>query len=174
MAEPINPVRLAQVAEQLVNNMPHPDAPTLSVRDYKAHVQTAQLMKGSGQVHPSDVVAAAQLLKGMEMSPADFEYLWSVAKPLSQRFLGRPPKPQELRKFLEATPGDVHGFYADHPHPDFPEIKAGDFARYFHAAQPIANATVGRNPLKLEVARFAAAGYDEEDMHRHYTHKGKT
>jgi hypothetical protein len=173
VAESIDGVRLANVVGQLVGNMPHPDAPDITVRDYQAHVRAAQLMKG-GRIHASDVAAAVHLLKGMQMSPADFEYAWESAKPLSQRFLGRSPKPQELKKFLEATPGEIHGFYADHPHPDFPEIKAGDFARYFHAAQPIANSTVGRNPLKLEVARFAIAGYEEEDIHRHYTHKGKS
>lgn len=170
----IDRIKLNGVVSQLIGNMPHPDAPDITVSDYKAHVRAAQLMKGGNEPHDSDVSAAVHLLKGMQMSPADFEYLWESAKPLSQRFLGRPPKPQELRKFLDATPGDIHGFYADHPHPDFPEVKAGDFARYFHAAQPIANSTVGRNPLKLEVARFAMAGYDETDIHAHYTHKGKS
>lgn len=173
MAEPIDLVRLNGVVSQLVGNMPHPEAPDVTVNDYKAHLRAAQMMKGTDNVHASDVSSAVHLLKGMQMGPADFEYLWESAKPLAQRFLGRNPKPQELRKFLDATPGDIHGFYSDHPHPDFPEVKAGDFARYFHAAQPIANSTVGRNPLKLEVARFAIAGYEPEDILRHFTHKGK-
>jgi hypothetical protein len=107
------------------------------------------------------------------MAAADFEHTWETARPIANRILGRDPRMQELALFVGAHPGDMHEYYMEHPMPGHEEIKAGDFIRYYHAATPIAQSTVGRKPLKVEVARFAAAGYQTEDILNHYTHEGK-
>lgn len=167
-------VRLSSVIAQVIGDMPHPDAPAMKVRDYKAHVKSAQLITGKDEVAPADVSNAYHLLRSMDMSPSDFEHTWSIAHPVAQRFLGREPLPQEIKQLTGQHPGDVHSYYAESPHPDFPEIQAGDFARYYHAAEGIAVAAgVKRKPLPIEVTRFAMAGYDAEDIQRHYTQKVK-
>lgn len=169
-----DPIRLSSMIQQVVGDMPHPDAPSMRVRDYKAHVKAAQLITGKTDVRPSDVANAFHLLKSMDVAPGEFEHTWSIAHPVAQRFLGREPLPQEIKQLNGAHPGDVHSYFAESPHPKFPEVLAGDFARYYHAAEGIAIAAgVKRRPLGVEVARFAMAGYDAEDMQRHYTHKGK-
>lgn len=169
----LDPRRLRAVVDQVVGGMPHPDAPELSVSEYRAHQTAASMMRNPEPVRPSDVVHMAQLLKQMEMSPSDFEHMWSVARPVANRFLGRDPLPQEIKLFHGLTPGDVHAYYSEHPYPGHEEVKAGDFIRYFHAAKPIAHRALGRDPLKVEIARFASAGYDAEDMHQHYNDQGK-
>lgn len=169
----LNTQRLHAVVDLVIGNMDHPDAPELKVKDYRAHVTAAAMMRNPDSVRPQDVVQMFHLLKRMDMSPADFEDAWSMARPIANRFLDRDPTPQEIKRFHGVTPGEIHDYYSEHPMPGHEEVKAGNYIKYFHAARPIAHSTVGRNPLPVEIARFAAAGYDAEDMHAHYTQKGK-
>jgi hypothetical protein len=171
---PVDPLRLAAIVEQVIGQQPHPDAPSLSVSDFMAHREVAAMMKGEEGATADDVVQAYHLLRQIDMSPAEFEHTWQLAQPTATRLLDRDPLPQEVKMLHGALPGDVHDYYANHPYPGFEENKAIDMARYFHAAKPIANHVSGRDPLPNEVARFAAAGYDADAIHRHYTHQGKS
>lgn len=169
----LDPFRLNETITTVIGNMPHPKAPELRVKDYKAHERAAAMMKNPEEAQPQDVVNMYHLLKQAGMSPADFEHTWELARPVANRFLGRDPRPQELAQFVGAHPADVHDYYANSSYPGHEEVKAGDFVRYHHAATPIAQMTLGRKPLPVEVARFASAGYQTEDILNHYTHKGK-
>jgi hypothetical protein len=169
----LDPIRLNAVIDQVIGDQPHPKAPSLKVKDYKAHETVAEMMKNPDRPTPQDVVDAYHTLNGIGMSPAQFQHAWKIARPLANRFLGRDPDPSELAQFVDGHPADVYDYYAHSPYPGHEEIKAGDFVKYFHAATPIAQATIGRKPLPVEIARFAAAGYQSEDMLNHYTHEGK-
>jgi hypothetical protein len=158
---------------KVIGDMPHPKAPSLRVREYRATERAAGMMKNPNQAGPEDVVKMHELLKSAGMSAAEFEHTWELARPIANRFLGRDPRPQELAQFVGAHPADVHDYYSSHPYPGHEEVKAGDFVKYHHAATPIAQMTLGRKPLPVEVARFAAAGYQTEDIQSHYAHKGK-
>lgn len=176
MAEPaaqIDLQRLASVVEQTINRMPHPKAPSLTVADYKAYETAASMLKNPEEATPADVVSTYHSLRTAGISAADFENTWELARPVANRILGRDPRLQELVHFVGAPPGDVHAYYMEHPMPGHEEVKAGDYLRYFHAATPIAQSTLGRSPLPVEVARFAAAGYQTEDIVNHYNHQGK-
>jgi hypothetical protein len=176
VAEPspiIDSRKLAGVVEELIGRMPHPKAPSLTVADYRAYEVAAGMLKNPERAQPQDVVNTYHQLKHIGLSPADFEHTWELARPVANRILGRDPRLQELALFTSGHPGDVHEYYMQHPLPGHEEVKAGDFLRYFHAATPIAQASIGRKPLPVEVARFAAAGYGTEDIVNHYAHEGK-
>jgi hypothetical protein len=169
----LDPFRLNEIVTQTIGEMPHPKAPELRVKDYKAHEKAAAMLKNPNTATPQDVVNTFHMLKQAGMSAAEFEHTWEMARPVANRLLGRDPRPQELAGFVGAHPSDIHDYYMSHPMPGYEEVKAGDFLRYHHAATPIAQLTVGRKPLPVEVARFAAAGYQTEDILNHYTNKGK-
>lgn len=170
----IDKQRLAGVVEDVIGRLPHPKAPQLTVADYHAYERAAGMLKNPLEATPQDVVSTYNHLKSIGLSAADFEHTWEMARPVANRILGRDPKLQELMQFVGAHPADLHEYYMHHPMPGHEEVKAGDYLRYFHAATPIAHSTVGRKPLPVEVARFAAAGYQTEDIHAHYTHEGKS
>ena len=165
--------KLTGIVEEVIGDLPHPLASSITVKDYKAHEKAAGMMKNPDQALPKDVVAAYHLLTQMKMSPHEFENTWQLARPVANRFLGRDPRPQEIGQFTGAHPADVQDYYSSHPYPGHEEVKAGDFVRYYHASKPIAQGITGRNPLPVEIARFASAGYSDEDIQNHYTHEGK-
>lgn len=164
----MDPLLLQAAVEDVIGRVPHPDAPSVSVADFEAHRGVAAMMKGDLGANADDVVRAVHLLKQMDMTPADFEHTWELSQATSTRLLNRDPSPQEIKTLHGAMPGDVHAYYVSHPYPGFEENTAGEMARYSAAAKPIANSLAGRDPLPLEIARFAAAGYDADSMMRHY------
>lgn len=168
MPELIDLHRLAGVVDDIVGRMPHPKAPSLTVADYKAYEVAAAMLKNPEEATPEDVVSTYTQLRTVGISAADFEHTWELARPVANRILGRDPRLQELLQFVGAHPGDVHAYYMESPMPDHEEVKAGDFLKYFHAATPIAQQSLGRKPLPNEVARFASAGYQTEDIVNHY------
>ncbi len=165
--------RLRSTIDAYIGELPHPDAPGVPIKEYQAHERVAAMMKNPQSAHGEDIEQAYHMLRQMEMSPAEWEHAWKLARPLANRLLDRDPDPQELSLFKGFVhPGDVLEYYSSHPHPQFPEISAGEMMRYFHAATPIAGMNAKRKPTLGEVARFAAAGYDDQDILAHYTHKG--
>ena len=155
-----------------LNAQPHPLAPTLTVGEYPnfervASMLNSEVLRGN-QPTPEMVSHASETLKGMQMSPGDFEHVWTMARPVANRLLGRDPSMIEMAKHLrEATPREVHQYYSDHPYPGYEEVRAGEVAKYMRAAEPIAR-RYQRKPNLEEVTRFAAAGYTHDDMHQHY------
>jgi hypothetical protein len=165
---PIDLSKLHAAAKTYYNDLPHPLAPEIKVGDYGAFEQAAKTFMDGKKPQPADVAHIHQSLKHLELSPSDFERLWKTSKPLANRLLNRDPTFEEMKILQEAHPGDIHGYYMDHPHPDFPEVKAGEMAKAYHAATPIARKMVGRNPNAHETARFAIANYSSEDMINHF------
>lgn len=155
-----------------LNAQPHPLAPSITVGDYGTHERVASMLNSrvlqGNKPSAEMVVHAAETLKGMKMSPGEFEHVWTVARPVANRLLNRDPSMLEMSKHLrEAAPKDVHQYYSDHPYPGYEEVRAGDVAKYMRAAEPIAR-RYGKAPNMEEVTRFAAAGYNHDDMHSHY------
>lgn len=168
----MDPFRLDAVIGEYIGNLPHPDAQSMPIKEYDAHERVAAMLKNPDEPQPSDVEQAYHMLRQVDMSPAEWEYAWKLARPTANRLLDRDPDLQELVMFRGAHPADVHDFYSSHPYPGHEEVRAGEMARYFHAATPIAHTLAGRKPVLTEVARFAAAGYTHDDIARHYADKG--
>lgn len=163
---------IRQAVEAHINAQPHPLAPDLTVGEYPMFERIAsmlndQVLRGN-KPKPEMVVHAHQTLKSAQLSPGEFEHIWTMARPVANRLLDRDPSIIEMAKHLrEATPKDVHQYYSDHPYPGYEEVSAGQVARYQRAAEPIAR-RYGKSPNLEEVTRFAAAGYTHDDMHQHY------
>src|ERR1700738_214842 len=143
---PIDPAQLRANVENYYGNLPHPLAPEIKVKDYTAFEQAAKTFMDGRKPEPADVAHIHQSLKHLELSPSDFERTWKTSKSLANRLLGRDPTFEEMKVLADAHPGDIHDYYSNHPHPDYPEVKAGDMVKAFHAATPIARKMVGRTP----------------------------
>lgn len=169
----MDPLKLASVVEEFIGNMPHPDAPTMPIKEYAAHERVAAMMHNPKEPEAGDVEQAYHLLKQLDMSPAQWEHAWKLARPVANRMLDRDPDPSELVMFKDGHPSVIHDYYSSHPYPNFEEVQAGDVMRYLHAATPIAHTLAGRKPVLTEVARFAAAGYTSDDIANHYRDTGK-
>lgn len=165
--------KLPHVVADYYGNQPHPDAPDIKVKEYEAFAKVAARFFENPKPQREQITQAYHLLNNANLSPAQFERVWDIAKPLANRLLGTPPTIHDLDMLRDAHPGDIQRYYLDHPHPKYPEVSAGDFNRYYHAAEPIANMHADRFPVDHEVARFAAAGYETEDLIAHYTDNAK-
>lgn len=168
----MTPDILQAAIDQVVGGQPHPQAPGVTVNDYPIYERVAGMLNSTvlrgNNPKPEMVEHAYHTLKGAEMSPSEFEHIWTAARPIANRLLNRDPSIPEMAGHLrQMTPGQMHGYYSDHPYPGYEEVKAGDVARYMRAAEPIARAN-GHTPNLHEVTRFAVAGYEAEDMQRHY------
>lgn len=159
--------QVGQTVSEFYGNLPHPQAPELKVREFDVYARVAARFNEEPQPNHEQILQAYHMLKNIEMSPSEFERVWDLAKPLANRLLDRPPSIHDLDLLQGAHPEEVHHYYFTHPHPEFPEVQAGEIARYHAAAEPIARQH-GYEPNLHEVARFAIAGYDAEDMARHY------
>lgn len=155
------------LVDQFYANMPHPLAPEIAVKDYAAIAKTAMMVKGDFP-EPNDVSAMHGQLQALGISPSQYERAWKLARPLANRLLDRDPTPDEIVHLHEAHPSEYHDYYNAMPHPHYPEISAGEMAKYYHAALPVSQKLAGREPVAHEVARFAMAGYDTESIHAHY------
>jgi hypothetical protein len=161
---------LKQAVDDYYGNLPHPLAPSIRAREYPAYAKIAAMFK-DGMPDGKDVEAAAQMLRGIQLAPSEFEYLWKIARPVANRLTGQDPHPIELQRLKNASPAEIAQYYGSLPHRDYPEISSADFARYHHAMTPIARQHVQRDPVALEVARAAAAGWSHEDIGTFYRGK---
>ena len=160
--------RIAHEVDQYYGNLPHPQAPRIKLKDYDAFKSAAEAMTGVGKATPQDVAHIHETLTRLEISPQDFVSTWKKAKPIANRLLGREPGMDEIKDLAGAHPQEYHDYFGHQPHPAYPEVKAMDMARYYHAAEPIARKLAGRAPSNKEVARFALAGYTSEDIASHF------
>lgn len=169
----IDPAIARQVVNDFYQNLPHPQAPEIKVKDYATYARAATIMKGEVP-NGDDVRTTFHALKAANVSPAEFEYSWNLMKPITTRFFGanRNPQLQEIARLKDAGPNEVYNYFASMPHPLYPEAKVGDMFRYYHAAAPIARDHGASDPSALELARFSVAGYDIESVHQHY-HAGQ-
>ncbi len=157
---------VAKHTSDLYGDMPHPQATGLKVKEYPAYERVAWMLHDR-QPNGDDVAHTAETLRQAGISPSEFESTWSVARGVANRLLGQDPTIVDVQRLKGASPMDIHAYYRDHPFPGYEEVSAGDMARYYRAAEPIAR-QYGLVPQHNEVARFAVAGYDEAAMHDHY------
>lgn len=163
---------IQQAVTTHLNSQPHPMAPSLTVGEFPVYERVAAMLNDKvlqgNKPKPEMVAHAHQTLKSAQLSPGEFENVWTLARPVANRLLDRDPSIPEMAKHLrEATPGMVHDYYSNHPYPGYEEVKAGDVARYMRAAEPIAR-RYGKSPNLEEVTRFAVSGYGHDDIHQHY------
>ncbi len=149
-------------------NLDHPHVPDLKVKDYPAFQRAAGLLFDTQEPSHDQVAQVHQHLQGAGVSPAEFEHVWMVAKPVANRLLGRDPSMIDVGLLKGATPKGIHQHYTDHPYPGYEEVTAGQVAKAWRQAEPIAQRNGLTAPNLHEVTRFAAAGYSAEDMQQHY------
>lgn len=159
--------RVQAAIEEYYGNLPHPNAPSVKVRDYPAFAKVAMALKGAFP-DGGDVENAHQQLKALNLSPADFHDAWEVARPVANRLLGRDPHLTELAKFTQMSPGDIYDHYHNHPHPQMPDVRAGELVQYYHAAKGMAQQYQNRDPNHVELQRFIHGQYTAEEMQQHY------
>lgn len=163
--------RIPELVASHFGDKPHPDVPELKVNEYEAFARVAARMHGTSAPEPAQVQHAYHALAGVGVSPAEFERVWDLARPLANHLLaGRDPTLHDLGMLAGKPPDQIQAYYLSHPHPDAPDVPAGKMAEYADAAKPIARRLTpqGRDPNHIEVARFARGDYDTEDMIAHY------
>lgn len=167
--------RIRKAIADFYGNQPHPKSPNglVAVKDWEVYHKTAQMMHGKSDPDGSLVEHTYQTLENLKLSPSEFAHYWEKARPVANRFLnGRDPTMNEIANFARAnlTPGQIYDYYHEHPHPDYPEVKAGPFTAAWKQAEPIAR-RYGATPNGYEVSRFAMAKYTSEDMVAHYSER---
>lgn len=172
----IDQAALQKAADELYGAMPHPKGNgQIKVSEWPAYVRVAARLKGARMPEADDVVSAFTMLKGAGVSPAEFEYVWDIAKPVSTRLIGKEPHILEIARLAQAHPSEILHYYSSLPHPKSPEISAGDYAKYFHAMQPHAQQLpTPRDPNHVEVTRAAIGNWETEDIQRHYQQNART
>jgi hypothetical protein len=162
--------KVQKAVEEYYGNLPHPNAPSVKVKDYPVFAKVAMALK-SAFPDGSDVENAHQQLKALNISPADFHAAWEVARPLANRLLGRDPHMTEIARLQQASPGEIYDHYHNHPHPQMPDVRAGELVQYFHASRELAQQHHGRDPNHVELQKFVHGQYSADDIAQHYRGK---
>lgn len=169
---PIDSSKLTSAIQKVYGEKPHPALPEVKVKDYPTFARVAARMFQQGSPQPQQVSVAYHTLTNARLAPAEFERLWDVSKPLANRLLNRDPTIHDMHMLTGKTPGEVQGYYMDHPHPQYPESSAGDIARYAAIAREPANRYASRNPNTLELHTFVMGNYSADEVHDHYADDG--
>jgi hypothetical protein len=155
---------------EVYGNMPHPQVPSLLIKDYPSHERVAWMLNDRKPL-PHEVAQAAETLKQAGLSPSQFESTWAIARPVANRLLGTDPTMQQLVALQGGSPQDIHHYYMNHPFPGYEEVTAGEMVRGYRAAEHVAR-QYGQVPNHEEVSRFVATGASSDDMHNHYSESG--
>lgn len=166
---PFDSSRLTESIQQTYGEKLHPDAPSVKVKDYEAFARVAAKMFYTSKPQPKQVESAYHTLSNAELSPSEFERLWKIAKPLANRLLNEDPTPQDLKMLEGSHPGDIQHYYMNHPHPKYPEVSAGDIARYAAVSLYPARRLTGNQPNLVELHKFALGGYTMDDIVAHFS-----
>jgi len=169
---PINTTALTRTLRDVYGNKPHPAIPEVKVKDYPAFQRAAGRLFQEANPTPQHVSTAYHTLTNAGISPAEFERVWDIAKPLANRLLDRDPTVHDLQMLMQKMPGEIHSYYMEHPHPEFPESQAGDIARYGAISREAANRHVGRDPLPAELHMFNMGGFNADEVLAHYASDG--
>jgi hypothetical protein len=169
----LDPNRVRQLVQTEFGKLPHPQVPSLTNAEYHLYERVAAMKKSPHSIVPTDVEGAYEELNSAGLSPAQFEHLWPIARPLANRLLGRDPNLQEMAHLADAHPNDIHNYFSSLPSPSHPEIQAGALARYLHVAAEPAGRILNRRPLLQEAATFAAMGAAPEDVEQHYQRRSE-
>lgn len=163
--------KIPQVVADYYGNMPHPLVPEVKVRDYEMFENVAADMfesqLESKRPSPEHVAHAFQQLQAMQMTPAEFQHTWAVAKPVSQRLLDREPTMVDIDRLRHSTPHEIHQHYFHSPYPGYEEVTAGQMARHWRAMEPIAKLH-GQQLNHETVSRAAIAGWTSDDAHNYF------
>lgn len=169
---PFDPILAKHAVMSVWGSKPHPDVPEIQVKQYETFARVAAELHETNTPSHDQVAGAYHLLTNAELAPAEFERLWKVAKPLAKRLLGQNPDIHDLHALVGKMPGEVQSYYMAHPHPDYPEVSAGDMVRYYHIARPMSQQLWGMEPNAHELARMVMGQYDAEDILAHYRDSG--
>lgn len=169
---PINRALISLHVQKVMGEKPHPAVPEVKVKDYNAFARAAARMFSNSQPKPKEVQTAYHALTNAGVSPGEFERVWDIAKPLANRLLDRDPSIHDLAMLASQHPGQIQQYYMDHPHPDYPEARAGDIARYAAVARYPANRLAGRLPNMTELHKFVMGNYTMTDIVSHYSDDG--
>ncbi len=166
---PFDPTQIGSAIKTVYGQKPHPDVPDVKVKDYEAFARAAAMMFQEASPTSEHVGTAYHVLTNAEIAPAEFERLWTIARPLSNRLLSRDPTIHDLVSLAGQAPNNVQSYYMNHPHPQYPEASAGDIAKYATVALYPARRLAGREPNLTELHKFAVGGYTTQDVVAHYS-----
>jgi len=147
----------AQLGHEYFGEKPHPNAPSLKVKDLPLALEFANHLKfGQGDGHASFAEAEqawkdVQPILDLGISPQALHELVDTAAAHSFALHGRPPSMDELRRFADPKthPSDIAKWYHELPDRHYP-VAAGDLlAAMTRATQP-ALQHLGRGPVKKE------------------------
>jgi hypothetical protein len=169
---PLDITQIAKTVQAVYGDKPHPSLPEVKVKEYPVFRRVAGLMFEEPQPTAKHVAAAYHTLTNAGVSPAEFERVWDVAKPLANHLLDRDPTIHDVQMLTQKPPGEIHSYYMDHPHPEYPASQAGDIARYAAVSREAANRYVGRDPITAELHMFNMGGYTSDEIHDHYASDG--
>ena len=169
---PFDPSKLYQAVSEVLGNKPHPDLPEIKVNQYEAFGRVAARMFENTQPTSDQVRTAYHSITNAGISPAEFERLWDTARPVANELLNRDPNLHDMMMLVGHPPNAIADYYAQHPHPDAPDVSAGKIAAYSAHATPISQTLHGRDPNIIELRRFATGNYTTEDMLAHYADDG--
>lgn len=167
-----DPTLVDQVIARVYGEKPHPDLPEIKIKDYEAFARAAAMLFEESKPTPQHVQTAYHSLVNAGVAPAEFERLWHIAKPLSNRLLDRDPTIHDLVMLTGQHPSQVQSYYMEHPHPQYPEASAGDIARYAAVSLHPARKLAGRDPNLVELHKFVMGGYSIDDVVSHYSDDG--
>ena len=163
-AEP--PIVTPEAVQEYWNSQPHPKAPNVSVGEFPIAVRLATKTKFGGHATPEEASAFWKEFQGLGMSPGEYEELLDRVAPVSFSFHGRPPTMNELAKFREAKPSEVHDYYYNLPDKHYPHVKAGDMVKNLQAARPWAKMHLQREPTKGEAAYLHHSNHSPQDYYQ--------
>lgn len=167
-----DPSKLSQAVSDVLGNKPHPDLPEVKVNQYEAFGRVAARMFGNSKPTPGQVRMAYHSITNSGVSPVEFERLWDTARPVANELLDRDPTLHDMMMLMGQPPNVIADYYAQHPHPEAPDVPAGKIATYRAHASPISQTLHGREPNIIELRRFATGNYGVEDMLNHYADDG--
>src|SRR5215469_7632904 len=108
---PIDLARLELVVREVYGNKPHPALPEIKVKDYPVFRRVAGRMFQEAQPTTQHVTTAYHALVNAGVSPAEFERVWDIAKPLANRLLDQDPTIHDVQMLSQKHPGDIHAYY---------------------------------------------------------------
>lgn len=156
-----------QAAQDWWNEQPHPQAPSVKVKDFSTAIQLSTVLKSGGHAlakEAEDFWHEYEPLLAKGLTPDKFMQAIEQAGPLSWAFHGRPPSLAELESFWDEKAqalkpiSQITDFFKNLPDKHYPHVTAGDMVKSIAAATPFARQFLGRDPVKSEAAFFHHSG----------------
>lgn len=168
----------ARAAAEWFGEQPHPQAPSLKIKEYPTAVRLATRMRFGGHANAAEATAFWGEFQSMNerlaaskrapVTPEEFEHLVEPMAKISYAYHGRPPTMHEIARHRDSDPKQVHDWYANLPDETYPHVPAGSMAKYLALAEPHAQMSLGRKPAKIEAMRFYHGGYSADAIDTYY------